>query len=167
MTATGPSVHVRIDNRLLHGQVVQFWIPYLEVDRLVIGDDETASNQAMTAVYRMAVPGRVDLAIVSVDQLPQEIARKPAATTLVLLSDVFDAARALMCGMRISKIVLGNVHATHGRERVTDSVYLSAEEADALLRLCEKGIGVEIQTFPGERLKLEIGNDGEPRWLKR
>lgn len=161
------NLHIRVDNRLLHGQVVQFWIPYLEVERLIIADDETAQSPAMSAVYRMAVPGRVELHVVSVAALPALLEEAEAVCTLVLISDVFDMARALMCGVEATRIVLGNVHSSRGRERVTDSVYLSREEQDALLRFTLDGGTVEIQTFPGECLTLAAGEDGVPNWLKR
>jgi len=161
------AVHVRIDNRLLHGQVVQFWIPHLEVERLIIADDETAANPAMTAVYRMAVASRVALMVVPIDELPALTSGEPSPSTLILLSDVFDATRAIMCGARIDSLVLGNVHATPGRERITDSVYLSTEELAALVRFCRDGGSVEIKTFPGERLRLEVSEDGVPKWSKR
>jgi mannose/fructose/N-acetylgalactosamine-specific phosphotransferase system component IIB len=161
------TMHVRIDNRLLHGQVVQYWIPFLDVNRLVIADDEAADNPAMSAVYRMAVPGRVDLSVVPVRDLAREISTSEATTTLILISDVFDATRAQVGGLSFDRLVLGNVHAAPGRTRITDSVYLSREEIDSLMRFRLNGGIVEIQTFPGERLQLEIDDNGEPKWSKR
>ena len=159
-------LNIRVDNRLLHGQVVQFWIPYLEVQRLVIADDETAESPAMTAVFRMAVPQRVDLEVVKVAGLKKALERNTEMTTMVLISDVFDLARVIMSGVEVETVVLGNVHATHGRERVTDSVYLSREELEALVRYTEQGGDVQIQTFPGERMKLEVSPDGVVTWSK-
>ena len=42
-------IHVRVDNRLLHGQVVQFWIGHLEIAHLIVADDEVARTEAMAA----------------------------------------------------------------------------------------------------------------------
>ena len=160
-------LHIRVDNRLLHGQVVQYWLPFLEVDRLIIADDDAASNPAMTAVYRMAVPKRVDLAVVPVEDLLETLQEKKATTTMVLVGDVFDAARAKMCGLSFKRLVIGNVHAAEGRDRITDSVYLSPEEVASLVEFKKAGGAVEIQTFPGERLRLEVDEDGEPKWSRR
>ncbi len=161
------NIHVRIDNRLLHGQVVQYWIPFLEVERLVIADDEAANNPAMSTVYRMAVPGTVDLSVVPVNDLAQEIRASKASTILILISDVSDAVRAQKSGLSFDRLVLGNVHATPARTRITDSVYLSREEIDSLMRFRLNGGRVEIQTFPGERLQLEIDDNGDPKWSRR
>ena len=161
------SIHVRIDNRLLHGQVVQYWIPFLEVERLIIADDEAANNPAMSAVYRMAVPETVTLSVVPVSDLAREIRANKATTTLILISDVSDAARAQVNGLSFDRLVLGNVHAAPGRTRITDSVYLSQEEIDSLVRFRLNDGKVEIQTFPGERLQLEVDNNGDPKWSRR
>ncbi len=161
------SIHVRIDNRLLHGQVVQYWIPFLEVERLIIADDEAANNPAMSAVYRMAVPETVTLSVVPVSDLAREIRANKATTTLILISDVSDAARAQVSGLSFDRLVLGNVHAAPGRTRITDSVYLSQEEIDSLVRFRLNDGKVEIQTFPGERLQLEVDNNGDPKWSRR
>lgn len=160
-------LHVRIDNRLLHGQVVQFWIPHLEIDHLVIADDGVAANPAMLAVYRMALPERVDLEVVGIEDLPATVAQARGRSTMVLLSDVQDAIRARAGGLELAGLTLGNVHSLPARVRVTDSVFLSPEELDALAGLVEQGITVEIQTFPGETLRLELDDRRAPTWVKR
>ncbi|MFO8070954.1 MAG: PTS sugar transporter subunit IIB [Polyangia bacterium] len=158
--------HVRVDNRLLHGQVVQFWLPRLEVDRLVIANDETAEDEALLSVYRMALDDRIALAVVPVHRLRYELEEHGEETVFVLLSDICDAARAEASGVAFPRLTLGNVHAAPGRERVTDAVYLSAEELAALMRIRNNGSVVEIQTFPGDTLRLEADDDGEARWTR-
>lgn len=161
-------VHVRVDNRLLHGQVVQFWIPYLEVTHLVIADDEVASNPALPAIYRMAVPDTVELTVIPVSRLQGvlDASAEKATSTLVLLSDVHHAARACDEGARFSHLTLGNVHSSPERARITDSVFLSQDEIDTLCVLKRRGVVVEIQTFPGDARLLEVDAQGECRWAR-
>jgi PTS system mannose-specific IIB component len=160
------AVHIRVDNRLLHGQVVQFWIPHLEIDNLVIADDGVAANQAMLAVYRMALPERVGLEVVGIVGLAAALDRRAGRTTLALISDIHDALRARISGVGIDRLTLGNVHSLPSRTRVTDSVFLSVEEQAALGALLRDGVAVEIQTFPGETIHLELNAGGEARWAK-
>lgn len=158
--------HVRIDNRLLHGQVVQFWIPHLEIDHLVIADDDVASNQAMLAVYRMALPERVDLEVVPIAALPSTLERAEGRSTMVLISDVEGASRAREHGFEFARLTLGNVHSLPSRERVTDSVFLARDELAALAAMRDHGVVIEIQTFPGETLRLESDDRGDSTWVK-
>jgi len=166
MTMPG-TVHTRIDNRLLHGQVVQFWIPFLEVERLIIADDEVAGQPSLLAVYRMAAPANLAVQAVPVAELPRELGRGEAATTLVLLGEVSSAARAREAGFRPSRVVLGNVHAAPQRLRITDAVHLSPAETDELVEFVRGGAEVLIQTLPGETLRLAVDGKDVPRWSKR
>ena len=159
--------HVRIDNRLLHGQVVQFWIPFLEVQRLVIADDATAGDQTLVSLYRMVMPKSVSLDVVTPEELAAALETEPGASTLVLLAGVDALVRARAGGFAFERLTIGNVHAAPGRDRVTDSVYLSAAETASLLELRRSGTAIDIQTFPGEQFKLELDDLGGPVWAKK
>ncbi len=163
---TDRHTYVRIDNRLLHGQVAQFWIPYLQVEHLIIADDLAASNPAMVSVYRMAIPRQIDLSVVMVTQLEATVTGSTASCILVVLSDVFDLARARMSGFDCPALTLGNIHSARGRLRITDTVHLTPEETDALIELHQEGKRIEIQTFPGTVLQLEWSGGKGAKWVK-
>ena len=161
------NLFVRIDNRLLHGQVVQFWIPYLKVEHLIIADDVAAATPAMASVYRMAVPKRIKLSVVRISALQMLLSQQvEQEKTLVVLSDVFDLARAMMSHFNCNCITLGNVHSAAGRSRITDAVYLSKEELAALVHLMEEGRKIEIQTFPGDVLHLRNSSEKGVVWFR-
>jgi PTS system mannose-specific IIB component len=147
---------------------VQFWIPYLEVTHLIIADDEVAASPALPAIYRMAVPEAVELAVVPIEQLVALLGSDVGddASILVLLSDVAHAVLAVDCGAQFSQLTLGNVHSSLERSRVTDSVFLSQEEMEDLFMLRQRGVGVEIQTFPGDARVLEVDSQGASRWSR-
>jgi len=160
-------IHVRIDNRLLHGQVVQFWIPHLEVERLVIADDATATDETLVSLYRMVMPKGVGLDIVKPEELAAAVENATASSTLVLLGSIGDVMRARRSGFAFELLTIGNVHPAQGRTRVTDSVYLSADEVQSLLMLRSGGTIIDIQSFPGEQYKLELDDRGGPTWVKK
>ncbi|MCP4604381.1 MAG: PTS sugar transporter subunit IIB [Proteobacteria bacterium] len=159
-------VYLRVDNRLLHGQVVQFWIGHLGIVHLIIANDDVAQNEAISTIYRMALPETVGLTVASISNLSAELKRCESVSTMVLIRDVCDVTRALTYNVVIDRVTLGNVHAAPERERVTDSVYLSNEEIQSLSDLTDHGIEVEIQTFPGETLRLAVNEKGGARWSK-
>ena len=163
---TNSKVHVRIDNRLLHGQVVQFWIGHLGISRMVIADDETAKNDSMPIIYRMALPESVALTIIPIDELPQALDNVEPAQTMVLIKDVDEAHQVLKCRVPIESIVLGNIHSREERVRITDSVYLSEREIQSLVDLKKREIEIQIQTFPGEVLRLVVDEQGGHSWLR-
>lgn len=157
--------HARIDNRLLHGQVVQFWIPHLGIDYLIVADDEVARSESMQAIYRMALPNIVGLRVVRVDALAPALEANQG-TALLLVRDIPTAQRILKQGAKLPRWTIGNVHASPDRNRVTDAVYLSEGEIEILKGIYRSGIAIEIQTFPGETLPFSLDNKGGPRWGK-
>ena len=159
-------VHVRIDNRLLHGQIVQFWIGHLGITHILIADDETSENESMPIIYRMALPEEVRLTIVPIDDLADALDRFESQRTMVLIRDVEDAKRVLECRAPVNSIVLGNIHSKEERTRITDSVYLSEQEIKSLIELQTHNIDIEIQTFPGEVLRLKVDEKGGLSWLR-
>jgi PTS system mannose-specific IIB component len=160
-----PRFHVRIDNRLLHGQVVQFWIPHLGVENLVVADDEVACSDSMQTIYRMALPNVVALKVVRVDALKDELETLPPISNMVLIRSIEEIASVVESGAEIASITIGNIHAAPFRNRITDAVYLSETETETLRWMVEHGINVEIQTFPGEVLRFNY-KDGGVGWSR-
>jgi PTS system mannose-specific IIB component len=156
---------LRVDNRLLHGQVVQFWIPYLRVSNLIIADDLASSNESMVAVYRMALPKSIKLTVVPISALGSLEINTISKKTLVVMSDIFDLARAAMGGFEFNSVTLGNIHSAKGRNRITDAVHLTTAEIEALERFNRAGKRVEIQTFPGDCFLMKITKEGV-KWQK-
>jgi mannose/fructose/N-acetylgalactosamine-specific phosphotransferase system component IIB len=142
---------VRIDNRLIHGQVVEGWLPVVKVSRLVVLDDDCAANPLTCAAMALAVPSTT-----SVDVLPlstadlRRLEARPEAT-LVLLKEVRSAVRAKERGLSMPVLNLGNVHFAPGRRQVGPSVFLSPEEVAALRALAASGTRVELRPLPKDR----------------
>ena len=157
--------HVRIDNRLLHGQVVQFWIPHLGVENLIVADDEIAHNESMQTIYRLALPTLVDLKIVDIAHLKAALDELSPLSNMVLIRGISELASVIKEGAVIERITIGNVHAAPFRTRVTDAVYLSQEEREILCWMVDQGVTVEIQTFPGDVLKF-TKTDGGGEWSR-
>lgn len=142
---------VRIDNRLIHGQVVEGWLPVLSVGRLVVLDDDCAANPLTCAAMALAVPSStcVEVLPLSSTDLRQLEARPEA--TLILLKEVRSAVRAKELGLSMPSLNLGNVHFSPGRRQVGPSVYLSPEEVAALRSLASAGTEVELRALPADR----------------
>lgn len=140
---------VRIDNRLVHGQVVEGWLPHLKVRRLVVLDREAAGNPLARASMGLAVPQSVSFEIATDDAALQKAASDPVPT-LVLFRDVAGAYAAVQKGLKVSRINLGNIHFKSGRLPITPSVFLDGEELQELESLAKAGVVVEAQALPSE-----------------
>lgn len=141
----------RVDNRLVHGQILSAWVPALDADALLVLDDEAARDTLLRSAMELAIPPDVAFEVVPVADAKPALARLPArAKVIVLVRDVRDATRAIDAGLGIERLNLGNVHFTRGRAPVSQAVYLSLDEVEALAELEARGIAVELRTLPRE-----------------
>lgn len=142
-------VLARVDNRLVHGQILSAWMPSLGADTLVVLDDEAARNTLVRSAMAIAIPPDVSFEVVPVAHALEALARVPAAArAIVLVRDVTDATRAVAAGLVIDRLTLGNIHFSHGRHPVSQAVYLSPDEVGALEQLEAAGVAVELRTLP-------------------
>ncbi len=142
---------VRVDNRLIHGQVVEAWVPHLRVSRVVVADDEAAQSPLMRAAMSLALPGAVEVQIASVRDVDFGALANDSKPTLVLLRDVPSAQAAQGRGLPLTHLNLGNVHFGNGRRQVSPSVFLSREDVQALETLGGSGAEVEARGVPSDR----------------
>ena len=139
----------RVDNRLVHGQVLSAWVPALELDSIIVLDDEAARNTLLRTAMEIAIPPDVQFEVSPVAQASAALARvKGSHRTLVLLRDVGDVSRAMDAGLPLTRLNLGNVHFANGRKPVTQAVYLSPEEIAVLQSIEGRGVIVELKTLP-------------------
>jgi PTS system mannose-specific IIB component len=142
---------VRVDNRLIHGQVVEAWLPHLKVARVAVADDEAAYNPLIRAAMALAVQPSVEVVIQPLREFNFERITRDDVRTLVLVRDVKDALQAKEQGLKLSRLNLGNVHFATGRRQVSASVFLSQEELDQLKLLAQEGVAVDARGVPSEK----------------
>ena len=142
---------VRVDNRLIHGQVVEAWLPHLKVARVVVADDEAAESPLIRAAMGLAVQSSVEVQIAPLGDVDFSKLAQDGRKTLVLVRDVGGVVAAHRKGMPVAHLNLGNVHYATGRRQVSPSVFLSADELAQLEELARTGAEIEARGVPNER----------------
>jgi mannose/fructose/N-acetylgalactosamine-specific phosphotransferase system component IIB len=151
-----PVALVRIDSRLIHGQIIEAWTPYLKLDCILVADDDVASDLMQKAIIKMSVPRHITVAVGTVREIVDNLnaGMWVGKTTLVIFSDVESVCRAVEYGLQISQLNVGNIHHTPDRTQVTPSVSLNEKEIDSLRQLERKGIRVELRSVPKQKPML-------------
>ena len=146
---------VRVDNRLVHGQVLEAWLPALDAHGILVADDEAAGNVLARSAMALAIPPKVSFQVLRVQAAAEMLrpggAGPSAPRTLLLLRDVRDAAALHESGVSMPRLNVGNVHYGVGRKQVSPSVFLDAGELAALQKLAGEGTRVEIRAVPSEQ----------------
>ena len=140
----------RVDERLIHGQVVIGWGHELRPDRYVLVDDELAGSEWEQELYRLGA-GDSDVVFVDVEEARRRLQewREDAARAIVLTRDVATMRRLAEGGRLVGeKVNLGGIH--HGPERVEVLRYLHLTEEDRrdLKALAEQGVEVSARDLP-------------------
>jgi D-glucosaminate PTS system EIIB component len=144
---------VRIDDRLIHGQVVAVWLRALGAERIVIVDDATAHDEFLREVLTLAAPAGVpvevhDLATGS-DRL---IALAATPEPVIVLTRTPRTVLALRrAGVPIEVVDLGGMGAGPGRRRLHRTISVSPDELRDLRELEQLGTRVEIQIVADDR----------------
>lgn len=144
---------LRVDQRLLHGQVVEGWVPFLKADAVVVADDGVAADPISKIAMTAACPAKVRLEVMGIGDAASAAAKGmlPGARTLMLVRSIEGLSKLWSGGARAAAINLGNVPIAPGRTRVTPSVALSLEELGALDAIAAGGVVIEVQAVPREK----------------
>lgn len=147
----------RIDNRLVHGQVIEAWLPYTKASILVIANDEVAEQELQQQIMLMAVPSRIRAEFLHVADLPAFIMQqhKLKNNVLVLLASCQDAMRAFELGVPINCCNVGNLHYAKGKRQVCSHVALSAQDEECLRYFESKNIELDFRCIPADEPNLE------------
>lgn len=146
---------VRVDNRLIHGQILEAWVPSVKAVSIAVVDDEVAGDLFRATVIRMAVPREVDVIISGVEEFADKYkyTTGPGRKTIVLFSSITDAVRAFYSGFKFAKLNLGNVHKSQDaqslRLRYSSCIFLNNDEIENLWKLInDNNVLVELQRIP-------------------
>ena len=151
----------RIDDRLIHGQVVIKWLRVVPVNEIVICDDDVRADPFLQRVLSLAKPPQVRLLILSIAEAiaylrapesespASDGATPPHDTRVILLVKAPATARALLeGGVHLDKLNVGGIAASPGSKRIYKSVSVTAEQLNTLQHIQRMGVRVILQTVP-------------------
>lgn len=145
-----PIIFYRIDERLIHGQVVVGWGNSLRLDQIVLVNDKVASNPWERELYLACVPPGIKATIHSVDEVVDLIFKDgfKEEKSILLVDSPFDILRMAEKGVSIDRVNVGGVHFKRGRKKILPYLYLSNEEISAFKKLFLLGIRCECRDVP-------------------
>jgi PTS system mannose-specific IIB component/fructoselysine and glucoselysine-specific PTS system IIB component len=143
----------RIDDRLIHGQVVVGWGQPLDVSFIVLVDDEVRGSDWEQDLYRMGVPPQIEVIFASVDEAAEKLAawESDPRVGILLVGDIDTAVSLAARSDRVKRFNVGGVHHRAGRTERLRYVYLTDDEAAKLRQLASRGVEVTAQDVPTAR----------------
>jgi len=143
----------RIDDRLIHGQVVVGWGQPLALEFIVLVDDEVAASEWEQELYRMGVPPEMGVYFDSITGAAENLLRYQTDDRrgLLLTADIPTMAQLCDTSGSIKRVNIGGIHHRPGRVQRLRYVFLSPQEEDALRALESRGIEITAQDVPAAR----------------
>lgn len=146
-------VLVRVDERLIHGQVLEGWLPSTKAQELLIANDDLAEDVLQREILLSAVPYSISVVIDTVERIASILMEEPEREVrrMVLVENPLDALRLKRAGVDFDRLNLGNFSAGEAIACLSRSVELSDDSLQALLNIVEEGVHVNIQSVPFEK----------------
>lgn len=144
---------VRVDYRLIHGQVAVSWVRKTGVDYLVVADDAAANDALVKMTMKLAQPDGVGMDILPTEKVIAltKKGRYQRKKVMVVCGNMKEAAQ-LVAGLNpqeaIKAVVIGNVKAKEGSRNYNRAVDLNAAELQEALHIIEAGAEIHLQLFP-------------------
>jgi len=142
----------RIDDRLIHGQVLVAWGARLDPARIWVVDDGVAATDWERDLFREAAPG-IEVHVASVAEAAAAHAGEATASraAFLLVRDLDTARRLADAGAVVAEWNVGGLHYAPGKEKVNDYVYLDERDRDAARALLLAGTRLVVQDVPATR----------------
>ena len=144
----------RVDERLIHGQVVVGWGSQLHPQRIIVVDDELARSDWEQELYCLGLPSEVTTQFVTVQEARAQLPawRTDPPREIVLTRDVGTMCQLARGGLlRGAEVNIGGIHHAPGRREVLPYVFLSDKDEQALRELAREGAEVSARDLPGTR----------------
>jgi mannose/fructose/N-acetylgalactosamine-specific phosphotransferase system component IIB len=140
----------RVDDRLIHGQILVAWGQRLHPERIWVVDDAAAGNAWERDLMSSAAPD-VEVQIVTVAAMTAAWAQEEAAPggAFLLLRDLKTALALVEAGATIARLNLGGLHYAPGKSKVNEYIYLDDADRAHARALLARGLALEVQDVPG------------------
>ncbi len=143
---------IRIDDRLIHGQVCGFWIPHHNLQRIVIVDNEIVNDEQRKTVLKFGCPDKCKLSIFSVDSAVDKFNRKidEGIRVMILCNSPLPLLEMYEKGYKFGEITVGNMASKPDSKQIRKTLFVTDKEKEAFVKLADNGVKIISQMIPSE-----------------
>jgi len=141
----------RIDERLIHGQIITSWLQYAEAEQILVINDQAAKDNLRQTLLKMTTPKDIKLQILTINEGQKLIKNDDNnLKTLLLVENAQDADKIIDNIKYLNSINVGNQNMKKGKIKILDNFWLYKEDIEAFKSLREKNIRCEFRTVPND-----------------
>lgn len=147
---------IRLDDRLIHGQIVAAWAKNLQISRIWIIDDGVAKDEFIKGVMKMVAPPDTELVITGTQDIEKLIQEYDSSSknTLILIKFPYVAKQIFEAEVQLKELNVGGMGANPERKKLFKNISASSAELNTLKEIRDLGIRVYFQVTPNEKQTL-------------
>lgn len=148
---------VRIDDRLLHGQVVTTWLKRYEIEQAIIVSADVAQDKTRQSILKMVAPQGLRVQCFSPAKLVEILkTTKIKRSTMLIFTNPKEVWECIEGGIDINYLNVGNMSKTEMNEKITAGVAVTEEDREYFKKILGAGVDVEVQMVPTDKIsKME------------
>ncbi|GEP65461.1 hypothetical protein CBE01nite_32290 [Clostridium beijerinckii] len=143
---------VRLDDRLVHGQLINNWCTYEDVTEIIVVNKEVAENDIRKTFIELSVPE--DIKIIFCDTLKAlELYEEECEyeDVIMIFGNPFEVLKFIEGGGKIKSLNLGGMSFKKDKEKINTNLYLDDKEIEALKKISDSGVEIEIRILPTDK----------------
>lgn len=147
-----PLTWLRVDDRLIHGQVVEGWLRDISVDRVVVACDRASCDDLQIGLMRLALPADLALDVLPVARAAELFLEGAweKERVFVLIPGISELDRLLELGLPVACANIGGLHDAPGRTRWGPHLFLTSQEKDRVMAIEEKNVYIDCRAVPSD-----------------
>ena len=146
------SIIFRIDDRLIHGQVIVGWVKTLNLNNIIVANDKILKDKMRINVMKIAVPLEIHSEFLSIKETAKSLQADTwrGYKTIILLESPEDAYKLAICDVGITEINVGGLHFQDNRKQITSNLALNETDIEYLFKLHKLNIHLEGRGLPSD-----------------
>lgn len=145
------AVLLRIDDRLLHGQVARNWMKEVGADVIVVANNLVSEDEKQQHLMDLVTPMGSKSYFFGLSEASTKIKDLEEEDALVLVESPADALKLIEDGIEIDSVNVGNIHQTSGKEKVNESIFVDQNDIDTFKKIEANGKKLDFRTLPNDQ----------------
>lgn len=146
-------VLARVDDRLIHGQVVVGWLNAVKANHIIVINDTVARDKIQTSIMKMAVPPSIKTSFLTIETAIEKLNLKNMEKNRIILlfSNPHDVIPIVNSGIVIKSLNIGGMRFSEGRKEVLKSIFISNQDIEDFKILSSRGVHIEGKILPNDQ----------------
>lgn len=142
----------RVDDRLIHGQIVTAWLNHADAKIIICADDLAAKDDFQKMLLEMATPKSVVLKVLSIEESIKLLLEDDSETkTLLLVRGSNEAFRILEKVKDIKSLNIGNINMKPGKTKILSNLWVDEKDIAGFKKIMDLNIEIEVRAVPNEK----------------